>query len=146
MSNRGRQNVASFLVKDLGLDWRLGAEWYACPQPGHPCLRASEHMDVRECMRACLCVRARALSLLRVVLHPRLFVRACMHVSVSCCFSLSISFPTLLSGSNLFFWITTFVQITAIGTTLPVGLCSLVTNCKRRTMETFAAPTTDIGP
>ena len=24
MSNRGRQNVASFLVKDLGLDWRLG--------------------------------------------------------------------------------------------------------------------------
>jgi len=28
MSNRGRQNVASFLVKDLGLDWRLGAEWF----------------------------------------------------------------------------------------------------------------------
>jgi deoxyribodipyrimidine photo-lyase len=27
MSNRGRQNVASFLVKDLGLDWRMGA-WY----------------------------------------------------------------------------------------------------------------------
>lgn len=27
MSNRGRQIVASFLVKDLGLDWRLGA-WY----------------------------------------------------------------------------------------------------------------------
>ena len=27
MSNRGRQNVASFLVKDIGLDWRLGAEW-----------------------------------------------------------------------------------------------------------------------
>ncbi len=27
MSNRGRQNVASFLVKDLGIDWRLGA-WY----------------------------------------------------------------------------------------------------------------------
>ena len=25
MSNRGRQNVASFLVRDLGLDWRLGA-------------------------------------------------------------------------------------------------------------------------
>ncbi|KAG7173815.1 Cryptochrome DASH-like 1 [Homarus americanus] len=24
MSNRGRQNVASFLIKDLGLDWRLG--------------------------------------------------------------------------------------------------------------------------
>lgn len=28
MSNRGRQNVASFLTKDLKLDWRLGAEWF----------------------------------------------------------------------------------------------------------------------
>ena len=28
MSNRGRQNVASFLVKDLQLDWRLGAAWF----------------------------------------------------------------------------------------------------------------------
>lgn len=28
MSNRGRQNVASFLTKNLGLDWRLGAEWF----------------------------------------------------------------------------------------------------------------------
>lgn len=28
MSNRGRQNVASFLVKDLQLDWRAGAEWF----------------------------------------------------------------------------------------------------------------------
>ena len=28
MSNRARQNVASFLVKDLGLDWTLGAEWF----------------------------------------------------------------------------------------------------------------------
>lgn len=28
MSNRGRQNVASFLVKDLQLDWRMGAEWF----------------------------------------------------------------------------------------------------------------------
>ncbi|XP_063958093.1 cryptochrome DASH-like [Lytechinus pictus] len=28
MSNRGRQNVASFLAKDLCLDWRLGAEWF----------------------------------------------------------------------------------------------------------------------
>jgi len=27
-SNRGRQNVASFLVKSLGLDWRAGAEWF----------------------------------------------------------------------------------------------------------------------
>ncbi|XP_043923143.1 cryptochrome DASH-like [Protopterus annectens] len=28
MSNRGRQNVASFLTKDLGIDWRMGAEWF----------------------------------------------------------------------------------------------------------------------
>lgn len=28
MSNRGRQNVASFLSKNLGLDWRIGAEWF----------------------------------------------------------------------------------------------------------------------
>jgi len=28
MSNRGRQNVASYLVADLKLDWRLGAEWF----------------------------------------------------------------------------------------------------------------------
>lgn len=28
MSNRGRQNVASFLVKDLQVDWRVGAEWF----------------------------------------------------------------------------------------------------------------------
>ncbi|BGP36334.1 hypothetical protein JCM10450v2_000231 [Rhodotorula kratochvilovae] len=28
MSNRGRQNVASFLTKDLQVDWRLGAEFF----------------------------------------------------------------------------------------------------------------------
>jgi deoxyribodipyrimidine photo-lyase len=28
MSNRGRQNVASFLTKDTGHDWRHGAEWF----------------------------------------------------------------------------------------------------------------------
>jgi deoxyribodipyrimidine photo-lyase len=28
MSNRGRQNVASFLVKDLKIDWRWGAYWF----------------------------------------------------------------------------------------------------------------------
>jgi len=28
MSNRGRQNVASFLAKDLNIDWRMGAEWF----------------------------------------------------------------------------------------------------------------------
>lgn len=28
MSNRGRQNVASFWVHDLGMDWRAGAAWF----------------------------------------------------------------------------------------------------------------------
>ena len=28
MSNRGRQNVASFLVKDLKINWQLGAEYF----------------------------------------------------------------------------------------------------------------------
>eukprot|EP01026_Neomeris_dumetosa_P030046 TRINITY_DN2414_c0_g1_i14.p1 TRINITY_DN2414_c0_g1~~TRINITY_DN2414_c0_g1_i14.p1 ORF type:complete len:735 (-),score=48.41 TRINITY_DN2414_c0_g1_i14:262-2295(-) len=28
MSNRGRQNVASYLVLDLGIDWRLGADYF----------------------------------------------------------------------------------------------------------------------
>lgn len=28
MSNRGRQNVASFLTKNLGLHWHMGAEWF----------------------------------------------------------------------------------------------------------------------
>lgn len=27
-SNRARQNVASYLAKRLGIDWRIGAEWY----------------------------------------------------------------------------------------------------------------------
>ncbi|KAL9125375.1 MAG: hypothetical protein Q9217_005410 [Psora testacea] len=29
-SNRLRQNVASFLAKHIGIDWRVGAEWYEC--------------------------------------------------------------------------------------------------------------------
>lgn len=28
LSNRGRQNVASFLTKNLGIDWRMGAQWF----------------------------------------------------------------------------------------------------------------------
>lgn len=28
MSNRGRQNVASYLCKDLNIDWRWGASWF----------------------------------------------------------------------------------------------------------------------
>jgi len=28
MSNRGRQNVGSFLTKNLGINWQMGAEWF----------------------------------------------------------------------------------------------------------------------
>ncbi|MGK7912302.1 MAG: DASH family cryptochrome [Synechococcus sp.] len=28
MSNRGRQNVGSFLTKNLGIHWKMGAEWF----------------------------------------------------------------------------------------------------------------------
>ena len=28
MSNRGRQNVASYLVLDLNIDWRVGADYF----------------------------------------------------------------------------------------------------------------------
>ena len=28
MSNRGRQNVASYLVKDLRVNWQMGAEYF----------------------------------------------------------------------------------------------------------------------
>lgn len=38
MSNRGRQNVASFLARDLGVDWRVGAEWFESLLADHdPC-------------------------------------------------------------------------------------------------------------
>ncbi|KAL2652281.1 hypothetical protein R1flu_020409 [Riccia fluitans] len=38
MSNRGRQIVCSFLVRDMGLDWRLGAEWFeTCLLDYDPC-------------------------------------------------------------------------------------------------------------
>ena len=28
MSNRGRQNVANYLTKELKIDWRIGAEYF----------------------------------------------------------------------------------------------------------------------
>ncbi|KAM7266964.1 hypothetical protein ACFE04_009130 [Oxalis oulophora] len=38
MSNRGRQIVCSFLVRDMGLDWRMGAEWFeTCLLDYGPC-------------------------------------------------------------------------------------------------------------
>lgn len=38
MSNRGRQIVCSFLTRDMGLDWRLGGEWFeTCLIDYDPC-------------------------------------------------------------------------------------------------------------
>ncbi len=55
MSNRGRQNVASFLIKDLKLDWRLGAEYFESLLVDHDCasnygnwLYASGYLDPRD--------------------------------------------------------------------------------------------------
>lgn len=58
MSNRGRQNVASYLVLDLGLDWRAGAWWFevggwvrtrAALWAGHACLHACMHAKDSTC-------------------------------------------------------------------------------------------------
>ena len=35
MSNRGRQNVASYLVLDLQVDWRVGADHFESLLPDH---------------------------------------------------------------------------------------------------------------
>ncbi|TYI77175.1 hypothetical protein E1A91_D06G127800v1 [Gossypium mustelinum] len=38
MSNRGRQIVCSFLVRDMGINWRMGAEWFeTCLLDYDPC-------------------------------------------------------------------------------------------------------------
>eukprot|EP00257_Ricinus_communis_P020822 XP_015580156.1 cryptochrome DASH, chloroplastic/mitochondrial [Ricinus communis] len=38
MSNRGRMIVCSFLVRDMGVDWRMGAEWFeTCLLDYDPC-------------------------------------------------------------------------------------------------------------
>ncbi|KAL8521602.1 hypothetical protein ACS0TY_011937 [Phlomoides rotata] len=38
MSNRGRQIVCSFLVRDMDIDWRMGAEWFeTCLLDYDPC-------------------------------------------------------------------------------------------------------------
>ncbi|GMH10751.1 hypothetical protein Nepgr_012592 [Nepenthes gracilis] len=38
MSNRGRQIVCSFLTRDMGIDWRMGAEWFeTCLLDYDPC-------------------------------------------------------------------------------------------------------------
>lgn len=48
MSNRGRQNVASFLALDLSVDWRRGADWCASAlagprRRGRCCCSAASH-------------------------------------------------------------------------------------------------------
>jgi deoxyribodipyrimidine photo-lyase len=56
MSNRGRQNVASFLVKDLRVDWQLGAAYFeqqlldydVCSNWGNWCYVAGVGNDPRE--------------------------------------------------------------------------------------------------
>lgn len=56
MSNRGRQNVASFLTKNLGIDWRIGAAWFesclldydVASNYGNWCYAASVGNDPRE--------------------------------------------------------------------------------------------------
>jgi deoxyribodipyrimidine photo-lyase len=55
MSNRGRQNVASFLTKNLNIDWRMGAEWFesllldydVCSNWGNWCYTAGVGNDAR---------------------------------------------------------------------------------------------------
>ncbi|HRK05194.1 MAG TPA: DASH family cryptochrome [Chlorobiota bacterium] len=37
MSNRGRQNVASYLTKTLGIDWRWGASWFESQLVDYDC-------------------------------------------------------------------------------------------------------------
>ncbi len=45
MSNRGRQVVASFLVRDLKQDWRYGAEHFECHLLDHdPCSNYGKRM------------------------------------------------------------------------------------------------------
>jgi deoxyribodipyrimidine photo-lyase len=59
MSNRARQVVASFLINDLGLDWRLGAEWFeaqlidydVCSNWGNWCYVAGVGNDPRSGLR-----------------------------------------------------------------------------------------------
>lgn len=51
MSNRGRQNVASFLTKDLGLDWRMGAEWFESLLVTSSCLLSLYIISKLSCLR-----------------------------------------------------------------------------------------------
>ena len=58
MSNRGRQVVASFLVRDLGLDWRMGAEYFEYALLDYdPCSNYGKFTEIRnalDCIKNCL--------------------------------------------------------------------------------------------
>lgn len=54
MSNRGRQNVASFLTQNLNVDWRLGAAYFEEVLNDVRCLRACA-FSVRLRLYACWC-------------------------------------------------------------------------------------------
>ena len=49
MSNRGRQNVASYLALDLGIDWREGADWFESLLVDYDvCSNWGEHLTQQE--------------------------------------------------------------------------------------------------
>ena len=57
MSNRGRQSVAIYLTRELGLDWRLGASWFEhylidfepCNNYGNWNFQAGVGHDIKKC-------------------------------------------------------------------------------------------------
>ena len=59
MSNRGRQIVASYLTRDLGLDWRLGAMYFESVLIDHdPCSNwyvfNSYFFSIHHCYQVCM--------------------------------------------------------------------------------------------
>lgn len=66
MSNRGRQCVASFLTKDMKVDWRMGAEWF------ETCLLGA-YTNVAHAWMRTACMRSVfQLSSLEYFIDPRL--------------------------------------------------------------------------
>jgi len=57
MSNRGRQSVSLYLIRELGLDWRLGASWFErylidfepCNNYGNWNFQAGVGHDIKKC-------------------------------------------------------------------------------------------------
>jgi deoxyribodipyrimidine photo-lyase len=91
MSNRGRQNVASFLTKDLMLDWRLGAEWFEgllidhdpCANYGNWNYAAGIGNDPRQDRHFNVVKQGLKVSLIYIYYintHPLLFAHVLFHV------------------------------------------------------------------